>query len=308
VGIENTLQQNVIAIMPELNARSWKGQHEGRAIGDPVPPIFSENSPLPRAILSHDGRLLGSSESPPFQTRWLAHLPPIDGRIHQVDLPGFGPALILSAMIDLRIPPKRPLAQERARIADQPAREGTIAMRRMAERLEERSELYVTTLEQLKPALVLIHPLDMMKRELTNQAWLLGGMWLVACVAVAGVALLLTTRVLKPVHNLTNAIAMLEPGSVNTHMQLPALAAELHPIQERLNELMDRVDTVLRREQQTTANIAHELRTPLTGLRTKLELALSRERKPEEMVELCTQGLSTMKGVGEQKWSWHSLW
>jgi signal transduction histidine kinase len=65
-------------------------------------------------------------------------------------------------------------------------------------------------------------------------------------------------------------------------------------VQERLNDLLHRVDAVLEREQQTTANVAHELRTPLAGLRAKLELALQRERDPAEVALLCRQGMATL--------------
>lgn len=291
LAAEKVLHENVNAIMPEMSLRAWRAHRDGRQLTELVPPSFENNSPLPRAIINRENKILTSSESPAFQEDWVNKLSPINGHIQHVELPNIGYALALSTDIDLRIPPKRPTPPERMR---EDARDLAPGPRRLLDRFDERSEQFAETLAKTKPRLVLIHPLESMHRELTNQAWLLGGMWFLACAAVAGVALFITSRVLKPVHTLTEAIAAIEPGTPHHHIAVPHIAAELHPVQTRLNELMDRVNTVLRREQQTTANIAHELRTPLTGLRTQLELALSRERDPAEIAELCRQGLSTM--------------
>jgi signal transduction histidine kinase len=141
---------------------------------------------------------------------------------------------------------------------------------------------------------VVIHPLTGIEAELRRQAWLLGGMWFLASALVASVVWFITGRVLMPVRRMTDAIAGITPGSGDQQVAITGLPQELHPVQQRLNDLLARVDAALVREQQTTANIAHELRTPLAGLRAKLELALAKERDPAEIAALCRQGMATL--------------
>ncbi|MCB1280515.1 MAG: hypothetical protein KDB18_03225, partial [Salinibacterium sp.] len=57
---------------------------------------------------------------------------------------------------------------------------------------------------------------------------------------------------------------------------------EMLPVMNRLNDLIRRMERALKNERRFTANTAHELRTPLAGLRSRIELALSRPRSNEE--------------------------
>jgi signal transduction histidine kinase len=50
-----------------------------------------------------------------------------------------------------------------------------------------------------------------------------------------------------------------------------------------VNEMLARLEAALARERRFVSDASHELRTPLTSLRTELELALRRERSPEEL-------------------------
>ena len=296
-GAEASMRSYAAAVMPRLLARQWLAQREGRALPELLPQSLPNDTDLWRALVTRDGRVLAHTLPQAPDNAWVHALPPADGKTVRREHPTLGPVLVLVEAIDLR-----PLAMRRGD-GDRPAlREGDLAGRRLAERfaarneqrLDQRNDALYTWIEELDPRLVVIHPLTEIEAEARRQAWVLAGMWLLACTLVAAVVLIITGRVLAPVRRMTDAIAGITPGSDGQQVAIAGLPSELQPVQERLNDLLARVDAALTREQQTTANIAHELRTPLAGLRAKLELALQKERDPAEIAALCRQGLGTM--------------
>lgn len=95
-------------------------------------------------------------------------------------------------------------------------------------------------------------------------------------------AFTIVTRNLRPLTELSRQIDAVPIGAEKARFALPDAPNELDPVVERLNALMDRVDAALENERQFTANAAHELRNPLAGMRSQLELALSKARDPED--------------------------
>ncbi|MCW2601369.1 MAG: sensor histidine kinase [Frankiales bacterium] len=59
---------------------------------------------------------------------------------------------------------------------------------------------------------------------------------------------------------------------------------ELADLAETLDDLLDRLSAVLRREEQLSAEISHELRTPLAGIVAETELFVTRQRTATEAV------------------------
>ncbi len=86
-------------------------------------------------------------------------------------------------------------------------------------------------------------------------------------------------RGLRPLHRLREALARRRPDSLEP-VRLEHVPAELAPVIDTLNELLEQVAEVLEHERRFTSNAAHELRTPLTGIKTHLQLA-RRKQGPE---------------------------
>jgi len=83
---------------------------------------------------------------------------------------------------------------------------------------------------------------------------------------------------LKPLGVTATSIAAIDPGSLSTRLDSSAVPREVLPITYCLNELLKRLDNAFQRERAFSSNVAHELRTPLAGLRSTIDVTLSKTR------------------------------
>lgn len=120
---------------------------------------------------------------------------------------------------------------------------------------------------------------------------LTGGCATAALVSV-GVLAWFVGHGLKPVGQLAMQIAEVGESDLTTRIGSTNCPAELMPIVDRLNDLLARLDRAFTREKTLTADVAHELRTPLAGLRSTLEVALSRPREAGVYRQAMVDGLA----------------
>jgi signal transduction histidine kinase len=85
-------------------------------------------------------------------------------------------------------------------------------------------------------------------------------------------------RGLTPVTGLFRRLDALEADRLNEQLPVDSLPAELRPAVANLNALLARLNQAFGRERQFSANVSHELRTPLAGLRSVIDVALSKDR------------------------------
>ena len=85
-------------------------------------------------------------------------------------------------------------------------------------------------------------------------------------------ASLITAWGLRPLEEVTRAIGKRDPQALSP---LPASGhpAEIRPLVESLNALLERLGAALDAQRSFVADAAHELRTPLTALKLQLQLA-----------------------------------
>lgn len=124
-----------------------------------------------------------------------------------------------------------------------------------------------------------------MDARLRGLRWVLlgaGGATIALALLVAGVVV---RRGLRPLDVLAARIGAIREQDLADRIPPGPMPAELLPVRERLNDLLGRLEGAFRRERSFAANVAHELRTPLAGIRTTIEVAMSRERPAAEYGE-----------------------
>lgn len=113
-------------------------------------------------------------------------------------------------------------------------------------------------------------------------ASLVFGVLVLALVALAAQWLL--AAALRPVTRMTRQAATWSERDLDRRFGLEP-RDELTELAATLDRLLDRLAASLRHEQRFSAELAHELRTPLSRVLAETELALRRERTPDEYRE-----------------------
>jgi len=101
---------------------------------------------------------------------------------------------------------------------------------------------------------------------------------------------------LRPLRATSARIAVIDSQSLDLRLDSTDVPAEVRSVIDCLNGLLDRLDQAFQRERAFSANVAHELRTPLAGLRSTIEVTLSKPRDPTayqhvlaNCLEICKQ-------------------
>lgn len=79
-------------------------------------------------------------------------------------------------------------------------------------------------------------------------------------------------RGLAPLDTIRAALAVRNPNATDP-LPVAKLPAEIAPLVQTINQLLDRTQSAIERERRFTGDAAHELRTPLTAIKTHLQVA-----------------------------------
>ena len=103
-------------------------------------------------------------------------------------------------------------------------------------------------------------------------------------VASAG-GLFLAARALDPIDRITRAAAAIGAEDLSRRLNFRT-RDEVGQLAATFDRMLDRLERAFGRQRQFTADASHELRTPLTMLASQIDVALERERTPDEYIEL----------------------
>jgi len=81
-------------------------------------------------------------------------------------------------------------------------------------------------------------------------------------------------RMLRPVHEVTAAARRLSASTLDERIDLPGPNDELKELADTFDEMLTRLASSFRAQQEFVANASHELRTPLAIMRTEIDVTL----------------------------------
>jgi signal transduction histidine kinase len=128
-------------------------------------------------------------------------------------------------------------------------------------------------------AVRITYPASALQHRILRYWGLLAAIAGVVLVAVSLVGLRLARTVTLPLTRLGTAFARVESGALETRVAVDG-PPEIRELAARFNDMVDRLDTLLRAQRDFVADASHQLRTPLTALRLRLE-NLAHDTSPE---------------------------
>jgi signal transduction histidine kinase len=117
---------------------------------------------------------------------------------------------------------------------------------------------------------------DLEERERLFDIISAAGQWSVAVVIVLGLAggFFVARRVLARVDAMTDTTRTIMAGDLSGRLPVAGSDDELDRLAVNLNEMLERIEALMRGFKEVSDNIAHDLKTPLTRLRNRAEEAL----------------------------------
>jgi two-component system OmpR family sensor kinase len=125
-------------------------------------------------------------------------------------------------------------------------------------------------------------PLSARNEMLGRAAAFLGMLTLLLAGATFAGSWWLADRALRPIHEVIDQAEELGARSLDRGIQAYAETHEYRRLVDVLNTMLQRIRSAFEAQRRFTSDASHELRSPLTAMRGEIELALRREREPEE--------------------------
>lgn len=107
---------------------------------------------------------------------------------------------------------------------------------------------------------------------------LIGGLWI-------------GTSVLRRIDSVSRTASEIMSGDLSQRLRVTARDDEFDEISTKLNQMLNRIEDLMKSMQQVTNNVAHDLRSPLTRLRNRLEVTLLEERDPENYRNVMSEAI-----------------
>ncbi|MCC2974056.1 heavy metal sensor histidine kinase [Massilia sp. IC2-476] len=122
---------------------------------------------------------------------------------------------------------------------------------------------------------------------------------LAACAAgallAAALAALMLRRGLRPLRKVAEHAALIKPGTLAQGLDIGAAPAELRPLIDAFNAMLQRLQDGYARLSGFSADLAHEFRTPVTNMIGQSQVALGQGRSREEYEALLASNIEELE-------------
>ena len=125
-------------------------------------------------------------------------------------------------------------------------------------------------------------PVAPLNDTLRTLLWCVAGGSALVWLAAAGAGRWLSQRALAPVTRMAHAVRGITVDDLGERLPVPNPRDELHELAASFNGLLTRLQESFERQNRFTGEASHQLRTPLSVMLGQIEVALRRERDPEE--------------------------
>lgn len=136
---------------------------------------------------------------------------------------------------------------------------------------------------------------------LDDLAFILASLWLPLTLLVGVATWLGAQSVFRHLEKLRLQAAEIRGSDLKRRVAIQD-RAEFGEFAEQLNQMLDRIEQAVRREEEFATDAAHEFRTPLAIMKMQIQTTLLKERSPEEYtqsLEVMLAEVSRLSGISE---------
>ncbi len=133
--------------------------------------------------------------------------------------------------------------------------------------------------------LIIAIPLEESEIVLKNLAYTLIIAFPVVLLILYFISSFIAGQSLAPINKVINTAERITKENLDERIELPIHNDEIYKLTLTINSLLNRLEDVILREKQFTADASHELRTPLSIIKGTLEVLIRKPRNSKEYVE-----------------------
>ncbi|HLA56133.1 MAG TPA: HAMP domain-containing sensor histidine kinase [Flavobacterium sp.] len=141
------------------------------------------------------------------------------------------------------------------------------------------------------------------KLVVDNLRWILYITFPIVLLVLFFATRLIAGRSISPVLNIIDTTSRITKNNFDDRIKLPENRDELFTLSTTINNLLDRIESAIKREKQFTSDASHELRTPLAVVKGTLEVLIRKQRDTkeyQEKIQYCISEVDRLNNLVDQ--------